>query len=420
MNMEKVETFCAVRGKPCNKKIEVLGEESFFIAYPFRERYKDISLRIETLLRARNKKTEVPKPLRSGSGLIFCDNLCPMIRSTSNFIADITQLNYNVFFEVGFALGLEKNIYLIKNAALKSGKSKLSEIFYFIKYETPEDVLKAILSKERESFDEFYLKKEEIDHIPDSVSLLLPDDKYHMKYIGEAIEEVIREYDLRIVEESGIGVDLERTLEKIQSSEWIICDFVSDETRNSFELNIDILFFLGFSIGQGKKVLVFQEKPVERSIVDLAGLIQNYNGIEDLREKLNGMISLEYSKFSTEKELYYINDELKTEIERNQVIVVPPIFVKEMEVIKKSSARDSVILECPDCGATITVRNPKEGDTVLCKDCKTELELVRLDGEWDLLKPATRVGFIRGDGPDGRVPTRARGGFGGDAPPDPR
>lgn len=45
-----------------------------------------------------------------------------------------------------------------------------------------------------------------------------------------------------------------------------------------------------------------------------------------------------------------------------------------------------VILECPICDATITIKDPKEGDIVVCEECETEFELVQFDDEWDLLE----------------------------------
>ncbi|MBU7030513.1 MAG: lysine biosynthesis protein LysW [Theionarchaea archaeon] len=45
-----------------------------------------------------------------------------------------------------------------------------------------------------------------------------------------------------------------------------------------------------------------------------------------------------------------------------------------------------MIVECPICDATITVKNPQEGDVVVCQECDTEFELVQFDDEWDLLE----------------------------------
>lgn len=45
-----------------------------------------------------------------------------------------------------------------------------------------------------------------------------------------------------------------------------------------------------------------------------------------------------------------------------------------------------MIIECPICDATITIKTPKEGDIVVCEECDTEFELVQFDDEWDLLE----------------------------------
>ncbi len=45
-----------------------------------------------------------------------------------------------------------------------------------------------------------------------------------------------------------------------------------------------------------------------------------------------------------------------------------------------------MILECPICEATITIKDPKEGKSVVCEECETKFELTQFDDEWDLIE----------------------------------
>ena len=46
-------------------------------------------------------------------------------------VADITCLNFNVTYEVGYAIGLQKRLVLVRNAALQSSGPSISEVGIF-------------------------------------------------------------------------------------------------------------------------------------------------------------------------------------------------------------------------------------------------------------------------------------------------
>jgi len=67
------------------------------------------------------------------------------------FIADITQLNFNVTYEIGYAIGTGKSIMLTKNKGIKEGDSTIREVGIFdtigySEYENSDDILKLLRS----------------------------------------------------------------------------------------------------------------------------------------------------------------------------------------------------------------------------------------------------------------------------------
>jgi|GEM_PF-1855934 len=77
-------------------------------------KYKSIIEEIYKKLESLKYEVEPWFKSEGSTGLLFCDKVCKKIRNNSSIIADISDMNPNVFFEVGFSLGLGKSAVTIK------------------------------------------------------------------------------------------------------------------------------------------------------------------------------------------------------------------------------------------------------------------------------------------------------------------
>ena len=75
-------------------------------------------------------------------GLIFNVEVCPKLYGYSTIIADISDFNPNVFFEIGFALGLGRQVLPIRsdNVYQEFNLPYLTHALY-IKYDTVDDAV---------------------------------------------------------------------------------------------------------------------------------------------------------------------------------------------------------------------------------------------------------------------------------------
>ncbi len=85
-------------------------------------------------------------------GHFISDQVLAEIETQDVLIADITHLNFNVLYEIGFAIGKRKPIGIIRNRTLNVEELNIAElgIFDTIGYETydnADDLLKLFLSK---------------------------------------------------------------------------------------------------------------------------------------------------------------------------------------------------------------------------------------------------------------------------------
>ncbi len=76
-----------------------------------------IQLAIEELRRQEDSRRWTSwKDLKIAGKLIFCE-ICKAIRNADLVIADITTLNFNVLFEIGYALGVGTPILQIRDSS---------------------------------------------------------------------------------------------------------------------------------------------------------------------------------------------------------------------------------------------------------------------------------------------------------------
>ncbi len=67
------------------------------------------------------------KDLEVQGQIIFCE-ICKAIRASELIVADITTLNFNLLFEIGFAIGLEKPVLPIRDTNYDVDKKEFEEI----------------------------------------------------------------------------------------------------------------------------------------------------------------------------------------------------------------------------------------------------------------------------------------------------
>ena len=280
--MQCVSRYCAIQGRQCEKDVPDHQGRCCFVAYPFQQPFEDIAREVERNLSLQGYRMEVPRASRSATGLLFCDNVCPMISKANLVLGEVTVLNHNVFFELGYACGLRKPVLLMRNTGLKHEVNAiLNSGIYINHYRTSQDVVTAVVSNDA-GHTWPVLFNDDSPVQSDTVAVLTPEHEYHKQEIGRAIRRRIADHRLTVIEETGAQIDLLRKFRAIQSAEWVVGDLVSDNVTDSHALNSETAFLLGMAVSLQKKVIVLQEEPVGKPMIDLAGLLARYTGIDSL------------------------------------------------------------------------------------------------------------------------------------------
>ncbi len=202
-------------------------------------------------------------------------------------IADVTMLNFNVTYEIGFAIGSGKRAFLTKNASFSSEGEKVARVGIFdtLGYESYEN-----------SNDLCDLLIGEIDTTP--LTTNYPLDNKAPVYILETPRQsdamlhiVSRTKKARLQFRSfspveGIRLAAADAVKHVASSHGVIIPLLSKHMADADIHNIRAAFVAGLAHGLGKATLILQdgEGPVPIDVRDFA---KRYNSLLDIDESIN-------------------------------------------------------------------------------------------------------------------------------------
>jgi hypothetical protein len=124
-------SFCQYASGPCDQDLRNLGKSRAFFVYPGEPRPQAHTSRlaVQELQRFTQKGQWIAwEDLPISGRIIFCE-ICKAQRGADKVIGDITNLNFNVLFEIGFALGLRKPVLPVRDTSFKA--EHLASIGFF-------------------------------------------------------------------------------------------------------------------------------------------------------------------------------------------------------------------------------------------------------------------------------------------------
>lgn len=122
--------FCQYSGGACDQTFVDVPASHSVVLYPSEP--EPIATAIERAV-ALVKEDNRSKPwltwrdFRVTGQVIFCA-ICKRMRTARTVVADVTTLNFNVLFEIGFALGLELPVLLIRDSTFLKDKRDFDEL----------------------------------------------------------------------------------------------------------------------------------------------------------------------------------------------------------------------------------------------------------------------------------------------------
>ncbi len=271
--------YCEYAGGPCDQNFEGLKITDGFVVYPSEPTF--IADAIETAVRRVSQTNSGQRwltwrDLSIPGQIIFC-RICQALRSTSRVVADVTTLNPNVLFEIGYALGLGVPIQPIRDASYVRDEKAFEELgildtFGYGTFENSEDLQVQIESFEGRPISvpapqvnreqPIYLVRSSVQS-EGMVKLMSALKKSGLRF---------RTFDPR----EASRLSLQEAVKQVGSSFGVIVHLVASARLGALVNNARCAFVAGLALAQGKRVLMLQEGEV-RQPIDFRDVVQRYS-----------------------------------------------------------------------------------------------------------------------------------------------
>lgn len=254
-------------------------------------------------------------------GKFIITEILKEIEKSDFLCADLTGVNENVLFEIGFAIGKGKPIWLIQDTSIIPSNNKFKELNFlttvgYEPYTKSDDIVNAFLNKKAYMNTTNILstfQNEDDDALLNKNVLLFLKSPYDTNY-NQYISNVISEYKFPTITDDAGEV-------KVQSISWyfnhvqnvpaVLIEFCSTY-RTGFELhNAKCSFVAGLAIGLGLKVQMVAEKPFPTSM-DYQEYLKKFTSLElcktavipflnDIRNNIAQLILKKHSTIESNK-----------------------------------------------------------------------------------------------------------------------
>ena len=122
--------YCQYVGEACDQSFTEPAKSRVFFAYPSSPSVVagTISSAIETLKQSYPRTQWLSwEDMDIQGQMIYCQ-VCASMRASAVFVADVSTLNFNVMFEIGYAIGLGLPIFLIRDTSIGMDKRAFRDI----------------------------------------------------------------------------------------------------------------------------------------------------------------------------------------------------------------------------------------------------------------------------------------------------
>ena len=222
------------------------------------------------------KKWKSWRDLKPTGQLVFCE-ICRSMRRADVLIADVTTLNFNVLFEIGFAIGLEIPVIPIRDSSFLTSKRDFDELglldtLGYVDFKNSDELCAEISS--RISHVRPLAHNVQINtNLPTYVlkSYMPTEGAIRMNSALSKVNLKSRYYDPLEV----ARISLTEAIKQAFSSIGILGHLVDIQRHGALAHNAKCAFIAGMAVARGRVVLLLQEGYLSQPI-DYRDIVRSY------------------------------------------------------------------------------------------------------------------------------------------------
>lgn len=221
------------------------------------------------------------------SGKIINKCITDEIDNCTLFACDLTYLNHNVLFELGYAIGKKKNLLIMLNDTVDGAKSKYSgfNILRNVGYETfsnykniqialqKKDRITSVLLEELVNVDQSELNSVDLFYIASSLQ----------NQASLSLTEMLKESSYSIIYDNSSEVEYQTLawyIKSLMQASNIVIHLLGKDKVDYFQKNAEASLYAGLGCGLGRKVLLIAPSPFNAPIDYTDILLEYYDASE--------------------------------------------------------------------------------------------------------------------------------------------
>lgn len=288
----KPPPFCEYAGGACDQGFDGLRTTDGFAVYA-----SDPPLIAEAIESA-VRKLQQQQPQRQWSSwkdlsipgqIVFC-KICKALRATQRVVADVTTLNANVLFEIGYSIGLAAAIQPIRDRSYVRDEKVFDEFgmldtFGYTTFENSEDLAAKLASHEAQPFP---LPKLTINREQPIYLVRGSSQGEGMIHLMSALKKSglrFRSFDPR----ETARLSLHEAVKQVTTSLGVIVHMAAPMRSGSTIDNARCGLVAGLAMAQGKRVLMLQEGVV-RQPIDFRDVVKSYTAASQVSDHVISLI----------------------------------------------------------------------------------------------------------------------------------
>jgi len=229
--------------------------------------------------------------LNVGGSILFC-SICKAIRTSRLLVANLTNLNFNVLFEVGYAIGLGKPVLPVRDVSFDKEEAVWSElgIFDTLGYETFENSgqLASIATKNGSKVQEAISVLPQLNRKQPIYYIKSPLDTDGSVKLFSCLKKSyfrFRTFDPRETPR----LSLHEAHKQVFSSLGVVAHLLDTNRKGALVHNARCAFVSGMAMAAGKHVLMLQEGHIVQPI-DYRDVVQPYFEVSQIPRLVEGLV----------------------------------------------------------------------------------------------------------------------------------
>lgn len=234
------------------------------------------------------------------SGKLIINEILDEISECDFFCCDLTGLNDNVLFELGYALALKKPLFIINDISQEESFKRYKELdllttLGYTKYTKTHDITTGFFNEKPYEEDNKNLWTSLTNTLTvdkESKAILILNSQIETNYNLEIINQVDFFKLPKIVDDASENVNLSLSwyIQKLHCVPALLVQF-SSQTRSGFELhNSKCALIAGIGVGLGLKVQLMAEKPYSTPL-DFRDLLKKFNNRTECGERVKEFLN---------------------------------------------------------------------------------------------------------------------------------